>query len=78
MGERLLPFLPTPIVGKDADGSYRWLNKKDLPHSIGRLFLMGNAGVLLRAYFYAAVLGREGLHRVGEYSTLNANYLMHK
>jgi glycine dehydrogenase subunit 2 len=24
------------------------------------------------------VLGREGLHRVGEYSTLNANYLMHK
>lgn len=79
VGERLLPFLPTPIVGKEADGSYRWLDKNDLPHSIGHLSAyMGNAGVLLRAYFYAVVLGREGLHRVGEYSTLNANYLMHK
>ena len=79
VGERLLPFLPTPIVGKEADGRYRWLDKNDLPQSIGHLSaFMGNAGVLLRAYFYAAVLGREGLHRVGEYSTLNANYLMHK
>ncbi|MBK6756238.1 MAG: aminomethyl-transferring glycine dehydrogenase subunit GcvPB [Moraxellaceae bacterium] len=79
VGERLLPFLPTPIVGKEADGCYRWLDKKDLPQSIGHLSaFMGNAGVLLRAYFYAVVLGREGLHRVGEYSTLNANYLMHK
>ncbi|MBL0230458.1 MAG: aminomethyl-transferring glycine dehydrogenase subunit GcvPB [Moraxellaceae bacterium] len=79
VGERLLPFLPTPIVGKEADGSFRWLDKNDLPQSIGHLSaFMGNAGVLLRAYFYAVVLGREGLHRVGEYSTLNANYLMHK
>ena len=37
---------------------------------------MGNAGVLLRAYFYAMVLGREGMIRVGEYSTLAANYLL--
>lgn len=79
VGERLLPFLPTPIVGKEADGRYRWLDKNDLPQSIGHLSaFMGNAGVLLRAYFYAVVLGREGLHRVGEYSTFNANYLMHK
>ncbi|PHS72847.1 MAG: glycine dehydrogenase (aminomethyl-transferring), partial [Alcanivorax sp.] len=31
---------------------------------------------LLRAYFYAMVLGREGMIRVGEYSTLAANYLL--
>jgi glycine dehydrogenase subunit 2 len=37
---------------------------------------MGNAGVLLRAYVYARLLGREGMPRVAEYSTLNANYLM--
>jgi glycine dehydrogenase subunit 2 len=37
---------------------------------------MGNAGVLLRAYVYARLLGREGMTRVGEYATLNANYLM--
>ena len=37
---------------------------------------MGNAGVLLRAYVYMRLLGREGMHRVGEYATLNANYLL--
>ena len=37
---------------------------------------LGNAGVLLRAYIYARLLGREGMQRVAEYATLNANYLM--
>jgi glycine dehydrogenase subunit 2 len=31
--------------------------------------------VLLRAYVYMRMLGREGMRRVGEYATLNANYL---
>ncbi|MDE2089848.1 MAG: aminomethyl-transferring glycine dehydrogenase subunit GcvPB, partial [Gammaproteobacteria bacterium] len=76
VGEKLLPFLPVPIVGFD-DGEYRWLTEKDVPHSIGRLSaFMGNAGVLLRAYVYARLLGREGMHRVAEFSTLNANYLL--
>lgn len=74
---RLLPYMPTPIAGKNTDGSYRWLTEQDIPGTIGRLSTyMGNAGVLLRAAYYAYALGREGLHRVGEYSTLNANYLM--
>lgn len=76
VGERLAPFLPTPIVGREADGSYRWLDERDLPHSIGRLSaFMGNAGILLRAYAYARLLGREGMHRVSDYATLGANYL---
>lgn len=37
---------------------------------------MGNVGILLRAYVYARNLGREGMHRVAEFATLNANYLM--
>src|SRR5450755_1747145 len=73
---RLLPFLPLPIVAGEPDGSYRWLGEKDLPQSIGRLTSFGgNAGVLLRAYVYMRMLGREGMHRVGEFATLNANYL---
>ncbi|HKZ73853.1 MAG TPA: aminomethyl-transferring glycine dehydrogenase subunit GcvPB [Steroidobacteraceae bacterium] len=73
---RLLPFLPIPIVGKEGD-RYRWLTEKDLPQSIGRLSaFMGNAGVLLRAYVYMRMLGREGMSQVGEYATLNANYLL--
>jgi len=75
VGERLEPFIPTPVVGKNGAG-YRWLTKADIPDSIGRLSaFMGNAGILLRAYAYARLLGREGMHRVGEYATLNANYL---
>jgi glycine dehydrogenase subunit 2 len=80
VGERLLPFMPIPVVGRDAgrDGPvYRWLGERDLPQSIGRLStFMGNAGVLLRAYVYMRMLGREGMSRVGEYATLNANYVM--
>ncbi|MCC2637500.1 MAG: glycine dehydrogenase (aminomethyl-transferring) [Moraxellaceae bacterium] len=77
VSERLLPFLPTPVAGKKSDGSYYWIGPEELPQSIGRLSAyMGNAGVLLRAFYYGAALGREGLLRVGEYSTLNANYLM--
>jgi glycine dehydrogenase subunit 2 len=72
----LLPFLPLPMVGRDA-GEYRWLTAADCPQSIGPLSAhMGNAGVLLRAYVYARLLGREGMSRVAEYATLNANYLM--
>ena len=73
---RLLPFLPIPIVGKDGE-RYRWLAEADLPQSIGRLSaFMGNTGVLLRAYIYMRMLGREGMSRVGEFATLNANYAM--
>lgn len=76
VGKRLKPFLPMPIVLKE-ENEYRWANKKDYPHSIGRLScFMGNAAILLRAYFYIRVLGHEGLLRVSEYATLNANYLL--
>jgi len=76
VSERLVPFLPVPMVHEER-GVYRWLTERDRPQSIGRLSAnMGNAGVLLRAYIYARLLGREGMHRVAEYATLNANYLL--
>jgi glycine dehydrogenase subunit 2 len=76
VGQRLLPFMPVPLVGKDGE-TYRWLDERDLPQTIGRLSgFMGNAGVLLRAYIYMRMLGREGMHRVAEFSALNANYLL--
>jgi glycine dehydrogenase subunit 2 len=76
VSERLLPYLPLPTVDRDEAGRYRWLDEDDLPDSIGRLSgFMGNAGILLRALAYAWLLGREGMHRVGEYATLNANYM---
>lgn len=73
---RLLPYLPIPRVEKLQE-EYVWLTEKECPHTIGRLStFMGNAGIILRAYFYMRLLGRSGLHRVGEYATLNANYLL--
>jgi len=67
-----------PLIGYDGD-EYYWITEKTRPQSIGRLSaFMGNAGVLLRAYIYARLLGRDGMHRVADYATLNANYLMRR
>ncbi|MEN8106927.1 MAG: aminomethyl-transferring glycine dehydrogenase subunit GcvPB [Pseudomonadota bacterium] len=76
VSKRLEPFLPVPIVGFDGD-EYYWITEATRPQSIGHLSaFMGNAGVLLRAYVYARMLGREGMIRVADFATLNANYLM--
>ncbi len=75
---RLVPFLPVPMVVRQEE-EYRLLEERDCPESIGRLSAFaGNAGVLLRALVYARMLGREGMRRVAEFATLNANYLMVK
>ena len=80
VNERLLPFMPIPVVGareENGDVVYDWLDEDDFPQSIGRLSgFMGNAGVLLRAYVYMRMVGRDGMQRIAEYATLNANYLM--
>ena len=71
-GEVLAPYLPGPLVEKTPSG-YRWTQP---PQTIGRLSaFMGNAGILLRALAYALMLGGDGMRRVGEFATLNANYL---
>ncbi|MCP4996185.1 MAG: glycine dehydrogenase subunit 2 [Gammaproteobacteria bacterium] len=76
VSERLVPYLPVPMVAKE-DDSYHWLLEQDCPDSIGRLTAFaGNAGILLRAYVYALMLGREGMTRVAEYAVLNANYML--
>ena len=76
VNDRLLPYMPIPVVDKQGD-QYRLLTEKDLPDTMGRLCtFMGNAGILMRAYIYARLLGREGMKRVADFATLNANYLM--
>ncbi len=76
VSQRLAPFLPVPLIEKKNE-QYCCLDEKDIPLTIGRLsHFMGNASILLRAYIYALLLGKEGFERVAEFSTLNANYLM--
>jgi glycine dehydrogenase subunit 2 len=75
VGERLVPFLPVPVVERNEDGSYRL--DYDRPQSIGKMrSFYGNFGVLLRAYTYIRALGGEGLKRMSEAAVLNANYVL--
>jgi len=79
VGKRLAAFIPTPIVGRrqtEDGGEYYWQGATQIPDTIGNLSaFMGNAGILLRAYAYARLLGSDGMQRVGSYATLNANYM---
>jgi glycine dehydrogenase subunit 2 len=76
VGKRLLPYMPVPYVGKNAQG-YHYVDENMAPKTIGRLSAFaGNVGVNLRAYIYALLLGKEGMPRIAEFATLNANYLM--
>ncbi len=78
VNERLRPYLPLPFVIR-GDTGLVWADASSAPHSIGPLAAFaGNAGILLRAYAYARLLGRDGLPRVAEFATLNANYLARK
>jgi glycine dehydrogenase subunit 2 len=51
----------------------------DIPDTMGRISgFYGNIGVLVRAYTYILSMGGDGLERVSEMATLNANYLKEK
>lgn len=72
--EKLIPYLPKPVVGRRDDGAYYW--DWDRPDSIGRVkSYYGNFGILVRAYAYIRSYGPEGLKRVSECAVLNANYM---
>lgn len=75
--QKLVPFLPTPIVDRREDGTF-YLDS-NYPQTIGRVKgFYGNFGILVRAYTYIRTLGPEGLRKVSEYAVLNANYMMRR
>jgi glycine dehydrogenase subunit 2 len=76
VGERLLPYLPTPRVLAQDDGTFRLERPDERPTSIGRLrSFVGNTGVLVRAYAYIRAHGASGLREVSDDAVLAANYL---
>jgi glycine dehydrogenase subunit 2 len=75
-GEKLLPFLPSPRVLREADGTFRLEAPGERPLSIGRVrAFAGNTGVLVRAYAYINANGGTGLAQVSDDAVLAANYL---
>ena len=78
VAERLVPFLPAPIVertaGPDGSDSYRFTTPA---MSIGKMAAFhGNFGALVRAYAYIRTLGRDGISAVSQDAVLNANYVL--
>ena len=77
-GERLKPFLPSPVVElcKAPDGTTRYTLVTP-PQSIGKMGAFhGNFGALVRAYSYIRTLGDEGIRSVSRDAIINANYIL--
>ncbi|HEX7590524.1 MAG TPA: aminomethyl-transferring glycine dehydrogenase subunit GcvPB [Candidatus Limnocylindrales bacterium] len=76
VGERLVPFLPSPRVLREADGRFRLEIVGERLSSIGRVrAFAGSTGVLVRAYAYIRAHGAVGLAEVSDDAVLAANYL---
>src|SRR4029450_2564431 len=70
----LVRSLRVPRIERGGTGAFRL--ESDAPDSIGRMHgFLGNFGVLVRAYAYVFLHGRDGLKAVAERAVLNANYL---
>jgi glycine dehydrogenase subunit 2 len=73
----LAPYLPSPVVGVDADGKPRFDHER--PQSVGKVHgWNGNVAVHIRAWTYIRSLGGDGLRQVAQMAVLNANYLRAK
>src|SRR4051812_38079163 len=76
VGETLLPFLPSPRVLRESDGSFRLERPDERPQSIGRLrSYAASTGVLVRAFAYIFDHGGSGLEEVSNDAVLAANYV---
>ena len=75
----LVDFLPGPLVGILEEGDdetpplYGFITP---PRSIGRVkSFHGHFGMMVRAYTYMRMHGKEGIRKIADYAVLNANYL---
>jgi glycine dehydrogenase subunit 2 len=76
VGEKLLPFLPSPRVLREPDGRFRLEHAGERLSSIGRVrSFAGNTAVLVRAYAYIRAHGASGLREVSDDAVLAANYM---
>lgn len=82
VASHLVDFLPEPIVGilekanEDLPPLYGFIKPGK---TIGRMkSFHGHFGILIRAFTYISMLGKDGLKQVSEDAVLNANYLMAK
>jgi len=75
--EKLVQYLPVPLIGKKEDGYYLDASHNDTAIPKTHTFF-GNFAILLRAYVYIKMQGAIGLRKVSENAIINANYLKNK
>jgi len=74
---KLEKFLPVPRICKKKDGIFVF--DYDAPESIGKIKgFYGNFSVLLKAYVYILMMGKDGLKESSEIAVLNSNYMKKK
>jgi glycine dehydrogenase subunit 2 len=70
----LAPFLPVPVV-VHRNGAY--CLDSNLPDSIGKVqTYYGNFLVMVKAYTYLRIIGRDGLRQISKAAIINANYII--
>jgi glycine dehydrogenase subunit 2 len=74
VAERLVPFLPVPIVTCDTEGAYHLEGEREDAIGTMRSF-WSNFAHAVRALTYIYANGGEGLTRVSQLAVLNANYV---
>lgn len=77
VSQKLVPHLPLPQVKINDEGTYylEWINND----SIGKVIsYFGNFAIMVRAYTYILMQGKEGLREISENAIVNANYLLSK
>jgi glycine dehydrogenase subunit 2 len=75
--DKLVKFLPAPIVSKNSEGYF--LDEGHADTAISKVHTYyGNFAVMLRAYVYIKMLGADGLRKVSENAIINANYLKYR
>jgi glycine dehydrogenase subunit 2 len=80
--QELLEYLPDPVVSMIDSGSEDCPPLYGFTHpsrSIGRVkAFYGHFGMLVRAYTYILMHGKDGLRDIAEKAVLNANYMMNR
>jgi glycine dehydrogenase subunit 2 len=82
VAKHLVDFLPGPLVdiieeGNDAEEVPPLYGFVMPARSIGRVkSFNGHFGMMVRAYTYMLMHGKEGIRQIAEYAVLNANYLL--
>ncbi len=76
----LADYIPGPVacvLEEETDELPPLYGLKMPEESMGQVrSFWGHFGVMVKAYVYILMLGEEGLRRVSEFATLNANYMM--